>query len=147
MTRGDLVVMIACGVAGFWAVNAWLGLRSNHGARGERDATDERSRRPAGASPRDGATADHDAAAGTTRPRSDDALGDPEAPATLTNWYRILGVREDADRDTIVAAWRRKVGEYHPDKVARLGPEIRALAERRTQQVNAAYELGMRLFR
>lgn len=118
MTRGDLVVMVACGVAGFWAVNAWLGMRGDAGQAGP--ANDR-----------------HD----------DDALRDPDAPATLANWYRILEVREDADRDTIAQAWRRKVGEYHPDKVARLGPEIRSLAERRTQQVNAAYEIGMRLFR
>jgi DnaJ like chaperone protein len=65
----------------------------------------------------------------------------------LSNWYRVLGVREDAGKEEIVAAYRRRIGEYHPDKVARMGEEIRAVADRKTQQINAAYEIGMRLFR
>jgi curved DNA-binding protein CbpA len=59
----------------------------------------------------------------------------------------VLGVREDARKDEIVAAYRRRIGEYHPDRVARMGEEIRAVAERKTQQINAACEIGMRLFR
>jgi DnaJ-domain-containing protein 1 len=30
--------------------------------------------------------------------------------------------------------------EYHPDKVASLGPELRALAEKKSKEINAAYE-------
>lgn len=70
---------------------------------------------------------------------------DSEA-VTLSNWYRILGVREDAKKDEIVAAWKRRISEYHPDKVARMGEEIREVAARKSQQINAAYEMGMRLF-
>lgn len=38
----------------------------------------------------------------------------------------------------------REMGQYHPDKVATLGPEIRALAERKTRELNQAYEDAMR---
>jgi DnaJ-domain-containing protein 1 len=31
------------------------------------------------------------------------------------------------------------MSQYHPDKVATLGPEIRALAEQRAKELNAAY--------
>jgi curved DNA-binding protein CbpA len=31
------------------------------------------------------------------------------------------------------------VRQYHPDKVADMGPELRALAEERTKQINEAY--------
>ena len=31
------------------------------------------------------------------------------------------------------------MSEYHPDKVASLGKEIRELAERKSKEINAAY--------
>jgi preprotein translocase subunit Sec63 len=67
--------------------------------------------------------------------------------ATLSNWYRILGVREAATREEITAAYKKLISQYHPDKVAQMGAEIRALAEAKSKQINAAYELGMRLFK
>ena len=66
---------------------------------------------------------------------------------TLSNWYRILGVREAATREEITAAYKKLITQYHPDKVAQMGEEIRALAEAKSKQINAAYDLGMRLFK
>ena len=68
-----------------------------------------------------------------------------DEPATSANWFRILEVPESAGREQISAAYRQKIGQYHPDKVAQLGPEIRAVAEAKSKQINAAYEIGMRL--
>lgn len=34
----------------------------------------------------------------------------------------------------------KRVSEYHPDKVATLGEELRKLAEEKTKQINEAYE-------
>lgn len=115
MSRGDLVVVIACAVVGYWLVKVWMGLR-------------EPRNEPSSASRRE-----------TTH--------DDETPASASNWHQILAVSPDAHRDEIVAAWRRRVSEYHPDKVAGMAPEIRELAHRRTQRVNAAYEIGMRYAR
>jgi len=67
--------------------------------------------------------------------------------ATLSNWYLILGVREAATREEITAAYKKLISQYHPDKVAQMGTEIRALAEAKSKQINAAYEMGMRLFK
>lgn len=78
-------------------------------------------------------------------PEGDAGQSGIDEPATSSNWFRILDVPENAGREQISAAYRQKIGQYHPDKVARLGPEIRALAEARSKQINAAYELGMRL--
>ena len=54
--------------------------------------------------------------------------------------YAVLDVDESADMEAIDAAYRRRMSEYHPDKVANAAPEIKELAERRARDINAAYE-------
>ncbi len=51
-----------------------------------------------------------------------------------------LGVGVDASQEEIRKAYRAKVAQYHPDKVAGLGPEIRLLAEEKTKIINNAYK-------
>jgi hypothetical protein len=53
--------------------------------------------------------------------------------------YAILGVPPNASQTQIRAAYRELVAQYHPDKVAQLGPELQRLAARKTQQINDAY--------
>lgn len=72
----------------------------------------------------------------------DDSAADERV--TLSNWFEILEVPEDSSREQINAAFKKKIAQYHPDKVAMMGPEIRAVAEAKSKQINAAYELGMR---
>lgn len=67
----------------------------------------------------------------------------PESSAPAP-WHEVLEVSEWATAEEVTAAWRAKMGQYHPDKVATLGPEIRALAERKTRELNQAYEDAMR---
>ena len=59
-------------------------------------------------------------------------------------WYEVLGVGVFATREEITAAYKRRISEYHPDKVARLGDEIREVAERKSKQINAAYDEAMK---
>lgn len=54
--------------------------------------------------------------------------------------YAVLGVSGQATQDEIEQAYRRRMSEYHPDKVASAAPELKALAERRASEINAAYE-------
>jgi hypothetical protein len=61
------------------------------------------------------------------------------------SWHVILGVAETATLDEIRQAYRVRIGEYHPDKVAALGEELRELANRKSMEINAAYELAMKL--
>lgn len=35
------------------------------------------------------------------------------------------------------------MSQYHPDKVASLGPELRDLCERKTKEINTAYDQAM----
>jgi DnaJ-domain-containing protein 1 len=55
-------------------------------------------------------------------------------------WWQVLEVGPEASLDEIKAAYKRKMSQYHPDNVANLGIELRVLAEKRSQEINAAYD-------
>ena len=76
---------------------------------------------------------------------SDAPTSPPAQPAPL--WYQTLGVRESASREEIDRAYRRQINQYHPDKVATLGADIRRVAESRSREINAAYDIAMRRVR
>lgn len=54
--------------------------------------------------------------------------------------YDILGVAPTATPEEISSAYRQLAKQYHPDRVAHLGPEFRDLAEQRMKEINAAYQ-------
>jgi len=57
--------------------------------------------------------------------------------------YEVLGITRSASRDAIQAAYRSRMQEYHPDKVAHLGEELQQLAHEKSQQIQRAYrQLG-----
>ncbi|OGQ78002.1 MAG: hypothetical protein A2289_21315 [Deltaproteobacteria bacterium RIFOXYA12_FULL_58_15] len=60
-------------------------------------------------------------------------------PSRSKSPHDILGIPPTADAGEIRAAYQRLVQQYHPDRVADLGPELREVAERRTKEINAAY--------
>lgn len=62
-----------------------------------------------------------------------------------TNWFRILEVAETASLAEISASYKRTIRQYHPDKVASLGKELRELAEIKSKQINSAYEFAQKL--
>lgn len=71
-----------------------------------------------------------------------------ESPtAKALTWFDVLGVAESADVAEIERAYRVKMSQYHPDKVAQLGEDIRQLAEAKSKEINAAYDTAMRLRR
>jgi preprotein translocase subunit Sec63 len=54
--------------------------------------------------------------------------------------HDVLGVSAGASEDEIRRAYQRLVRQYHPDRVATMAPELRALAEQRTKEINRAFE-------
>jgi DnaJ domain len=69
-----------------------------------------------------------------------DADPDAPPPPTAADPYTTLGVATDASDDEVEQAWRRRMQEYHPDRVANAAPELRELAGRRAREANAAWE-------
>ena len=61
-------------------------------------------------------------------------------PAPAVDPYAILGVSASASDDEVEQAYRRRMSEYHPDRVANSAKEIRDLAELRAREVNGAHE-------
>ncbi|MCA9623228.1 MAG: J domain-containing protein [Myxococcales bacterium] len=58
--------------------------------------------------------------------------------------HEVLGVEPGADAATIRRAYHEKMQAYHPDRVANAADELRALAEQRSKEINAAYEALMK---
>ncbi len=56
------------------------------------------------------------------------------------NPYRVFGLTLDASDAEVDQAYRRLIGQYHPDRVAGAAPELRAQAEAKAREINAAYD-------
>jgi hypothetical protein len=80
-----------------------------------RDAFTQKARRPT---------------SGTKPDRASLAAGDP---------YQVLGASaSDADEE-IKKKYKHMIMEYHPDRVAHLGTELRELAAKKTTEINGAF--------
>ena len=90
---------------------------------GPRPSTDRWSTRPRGPAPRSSATL----------PVA------PPAPRPKTPW-EVLDVPENATEEDVQAAYRKKVAQYHPDRVAHLPSEFHELAHQKVLELNAARE-------
>ncbi|GAB1371417.1 hypothetical protein MASR1M45_14790 [Candidatus Kapaibacterium sp.] len=57
----------------------------------------------------------------------------------IADAFYTLGLKPDADIETIKAVYKKKMKEFHPDKVAHLSEEIKLRAESRAKDINQAY--------
>ncbi len=53
--------------------------------------------------------------------------------------YNVLGIDRSASSDAIREAYRARMREYHPDKVAHLGEALQTLAHEKSQEIQRAY--------
>lgn len=74
--------------------------------------------------------------------------GQPQPPPAGSGagraWYDVLGISKFSTREQVTAAYRSAVSQYHPDKVATLGAELRDLAEAKTKEINLAYDQALK---
>jgi DnaJ-class molecular chaperone len=56
------------------------------------------------------------------------------------NPYAILGLTSDATDTEIDQAYRRLISQYHPDKLSGAAQELRAHADTKAREINAAYD-------
>ena len=54
--------------------------------------------------------------------------------------YKILGIEPSATDEEVKKAYREMAKKNHPDLVSNLGEEVREAAEKKFQEINAAYE-------
>ena len=84
--------------------------------------------------------------AGQSRPQPQDSRHTENSPEPAAgSWHDVLGVSSQASVDEIRSAYRRLMSQYHPDKVASLGSELRELADRKSKEITGAYREAMRL--
>lgn len=76
-------------------------------------------------------------------PRSEQSKSG-ERPPPPQNWSEVLGISSSAGLDEIRRAYRGMIVQYHPDKVASLGRELKDLAEAKSKQITMAYYEAMR---
>ena len=74
----------------------------------------------------------------TSKPNTSEAESDGQ-------WYEILKVQPSASIEEIHAAYKTLIRQYHPDKVASLGDELKALAEKKSKAINAAYQEAIQI--
>ncbi|SEO18325.1 DnaJ like chaperone protein [Nitrosospira multiformis] len=63
----------------------------------------------------------------------------------LAPWYITLNVPSDAGVEEIRCSYKILMSQYHPDKVASLGEELKVLAERKSKEIVTAYRYAMKL--
>jgi DnaJ like chaperone protein len=63
-----------------------------------------------------------------------------EASESSFDPYQILGIDSSASREEIQTAYKARMHEYHPDKVAHLGEELQKVAHRKAVEIQQAYE-------
>lgn len=59
-------------------------------------------------------------------------------------WYTELGIAKNATRNEIIEAYKMKIAQNHPDKVAHMDEKFRRLAEEASRKLNWARDEGLR---
>ncbi|MBN1517478.1 pentapeptide repeat-containing protein [Candidatus Sumerlaeota bacterium] len=83
------------------------------------------------------------------RPKEEEEETAQDSPAAEINYdylfqetdcFKILGVDADASMEEIARAYRKRVMEYHPDRVNNLGEKIKEVARREFERIQNAYK-------
>ena len=69
------------------------------------------------------------------------SYGGETAIDTIDNCFEILEVSQNSTPAEIKSAYRKRMMEYHPDKVEKLGSKLKKIAEEESKKLNAAYSI------
>ena len=114
MSADDIVVIVGCLVIGYGLVSMMLRKPGPPPAAPKPPPESAGAEAEAGASP-------------------------PARNGAPPHWSSVLEIPRDAGADEIREAYRRLIGQYHPDKVAALGRELQVLAESKSKDITIAY--------
>lgn len=119
------VLVIASGLAiGYWFVSVFVPHAKKDTTEADRSAARERPEGPW--------LQDRTIAVSPVPP--------PIAPESSTaTWHEVLGISAFASLDEITSAYHARMEEHRPERVAEMGPEIRALAVRKSREIHDAY--------
>ena len=78
----------------------------------------------------------------------EEETGEAEKPSDPQedNFASVLGLVDPYDMDDVKSAYRTLIAQYHPDKVSRMGDEIREVAERKAKEINESYDFFRRKY-
>jgi len=119
----EWIVVIFCALSGYWIVS----ILSDRHARTQEQI---RNRQERGFEPGNNARTE-EASSAYNRSRSKDKA--------QPQWHEILEVPASSSLAEIKFAYRRKIQQYHPDRLEGMAPELRKLALEKSQEINAAY--------
>lgn len=77
---------------------------------------------------------------GISQQDADSMLHPYDTADTLEAAYKTLGIAPTATNDEVKAAFRTMALKHHPDRVATLGDDVKAAAERKFKEINEAKE-------
>lgn len=80
---------------------------------------------------------------GRSQERDGGATERHEVPSA--SWDEVLNVSPLASVDEIRRAYKMLISQYHPDKVATLGDELKKLAEQKSKEITQAYREALRI--
>lgn len=84
---------------------------------------------------------DHDWFSSQRRASSREQQADQPTGNADVDWaYRVFDLPENASDADIDRAYRKLMSQYHPDRVTGAAPEIQKLAEKKSRELNAAYD-------
>ena len=72
-------------------------------------------------------------------PRERSRSTQPPPSERSLNPYTTLGIPTSASQETIESAYKARMSEYHPDKVAHLGEDLQKLAHQKAIEIQEAY--------
>lgn len=135
MTTTEVLTIVGCLVLGYWIVAVLV--PTLKGGAGE----DGKTQAQGGFDRAHKSTSEAESGSGDGRRSAEPEVGE----AAPQPWHEVLEIAESSSSAEISAAYKRKIRQYHPDKVAQMGQDIRDLAEFKAKQINVAYAYAMRL--